>query len=141
MSRVVRTLSLIVAAFAAVAALATRALAAHNTVTVAVASSTRESITGTIQVKNNIAVDQTGRLTLIVFEVKQDGSVQERDRRDLGAVDVAASGTTTVAYTVDTRRGLFDKGVFIVLADYSSAVNGNPVPHTHCGTLSVVRNF
>jgi len=140
MSRVVRTLPLCAAA-AFITVFAASAYAAHNTVTVAITSSTRDAITGTIQVKNNIAVDQTGRLTLIVFQVKEDGKVEERARQDLGAVAVAASAATTAPYSVDTTRGPFDKGVFIVLADYSSAINGNLVPHTHCGTLSVVRNF
>jgi len=126
-----------------VGALAGAATAAHNTVTVAVGSSTRDVITGTIQVKNTVAPAQTGKLTLIVFEVKEDGSVKERARQDLGTVAVAAGAgsTTSVPYTVDTEKGLFRKGVFIILADYASAIGGNPVPHTHCGTVTVVRDF
>jgi len=124
-------------------ALAGAARAAHNLVTVGIASSTRSSIAGTVQVKNTVPPAQTGKVTLILFEVKEDGSVQERARQDLGAVNLAAGigSTSTVSFTVDTKEGHFKKGAFIVLADYASAINGNPVPHTHCGTVTVVRDF
>lgn len=141
MPRIIRSIQAVIVAGLLVGALASAALAAHNTVTVAVTSSTRDAITGTIQVKNTIAAAQTGKLTLILFEVKQDGSVQERARQDLGAVAVAGSGSTIVSYTVDTREGPLRKGVFILLADYASAIGGNPVPHTHCGTITLARDL
>lgn len=116
------------------------ALAAHNIVTVNVTSSTRDQITGSVQVKNTIAPAQTGTLTLLVFQVKEDGRVQERDRQDLGLVTVPAGAGSTapaVPFTVDTSQGFYKKGSFIILADF----NNPAVSHTHCGTKTVVRDF
>jgi hypothetical protein len=116
------------------------ALGAHNTVTVSVASSTRTEITGGVFVKNTIAPAQTGTLTLLVFQVKENGKVQERDRLNLGTVTVpsgAGSVSPTVPFTVDTSEGLYKKGTFILLADF----NNPAVAHTHCGTKTVTRDF
>jgi hypothetical protein len=116
------------------------ALAAHNTVTVAVATSTRLAITGSVQVRNTITPAQTGTLTLVVFQVKDSGKVQERDRLDLGTVTVPAgpgSASPAVPYTVDTSEGHYKKGTFIILADFDNPA----VAHTHCGTKRVVRDF
>ena len=128
--------TLFVSAFALLGA---AAHAAHNTVTVGVISSTRDAITGTVRVRNTTAaLTETGTLTLVVLQVKEDGRVEERDRQNLGTFTVAG-GTSSplIPYTVDTSRGLFKKGAFIILADF----NTPPVAHTHCGTLTVIRDF
>jgi len=129
-----------VAAGLALSLLAGAAFAAHNIVTVSVASSTRDQITGSVQVKNTIPPAQTGTVTLLVFQVKEDGRVQERDRQNLGQVTVpagAGSVAPPVPYTVDTSQGFYKKGSFIILADF----NNPAVAHTHCGTVTVNRDF
>jgi len=121
------------------------ARAAHNIVTVSVSDSTRNAIAGSVEVKNTVPPGQTGKLTLLVLEATTDG-VKERARQSLGMVDLApgAGSTTTVPFMIDTHSGKFDKGVFVILADYDSSLITPTglvkVAHTHCGTVTVVRD-
>jgi hypothetical protein len=119
--------------------------AAHNIVTDSVSVSTPNAIAGSVEVKNTVAPGQTGKLTLLVLEATNHG-IKERARQSLGTVDLApgAGSTTNVPFTIDTRSGKFDKGVFVILADYDSSLKTPgglvKVAHTHCGTVTVMRD-
>jgi hypothetical protein len=107
---------------------------AHNTVTVAAPSvvyfgRTTWNVSSTATVRNTTGNQQTGQLTLFVFQIQPNGRVMEIQRQDLGTV--VAPGNAS-APGVPFSLSLHAQGSYVLLADFVST----NVPHTHSGTMS-----
>jgi hypothetical protein len=137
-----KTLTLVAVLCAAMFVSQSTARGAHNTVTLTAPQVTYIGrsiyrVTTNCTVRNTTANPQTGELTLLVFEVLFDGRVVQVIRQHLGQVDLPASGN---APAVPVQFDLHAIGSYVVLADYSSRIGANVVPHTHSGTYSFVIN-
>ena len=119
--------------------LCSAAMAGHSNVTLEVDTATRKLITGSVEIVNNVADAQTGIVTIVVFETKKGGRFKEISRLVIEDVDLAAGAgsTTDVDFEIAPKRGKFLKKKTVVLADYTSEVDGVPASHSHASAVSL----